>query len=502
MLRNLPKEIVKYLVEELPPFTGLLLVKTDENGVIKGYYGQYFDYFTKQPKVGRDIHEYSPALFSMIPPLISPMVLNNIKSTSQNYADIHIVESSANDYWVIFMDQTNEVEKIRDILQQINSKKLKSESGLQTDNKSVFNVFEFLQLKVIGDKIAIVESPVPNWFKQLNHSYTDGDNILYTELFPYLEVFDYEAIEFWEAKVNGKIKSGIWTESSVDGKEITLNANAVFYDDEKYLLIQEVGAGLDGTQMALQMARDQKLAYERLEKAEKKLKTLLEYKDKFVSIVSHDLRSPVAAVLGIAELLLNDKEEIEKLSDFNKDMLVSIKEEMLRLLDYNDKLYHWSNLELGNFEIVKSKANLLKIIEAASRTANNKMQAKNITFSTNLMKNINVNIDTTLFLQIVNNLMANAIKFTPQNGNISIDVNISEGIIEFAVVDSGVGMTQEISKNIFKGFTRNSTIGTGGEKGTGLGLGIVKKIIDAHGFEIRVDSEPGKGSSFIIVIEQ
>ncbi|PLX02039.1 MAG: hypothetical protein C0595_12730 [Marinilabiliales bacterium] len=502
MLKNLPKEIVKYLVEELPPFTGLLLVKTDENGIVRGYYGQYLDYFTEEPKVGNSIHDYSPALFSMIPPLVSPMVLNNIKSTTQNYADIHIIESSVNDYWVIFMDQTNEVEKIRDILQQINSKKLKLESGKIKPEKSLFNVFEHLQLKVLGEKIGMIESPIPLWFKSLNPTHKEGDSIVYTETFPYLEVFEYEAIEFWGWQNNGKLKSGIWTETTSDGREITLNAYAIYYNDEKYLLVQEVDEGLDGTQMALQMARDQKLAYEKLEKAERKLKTLLEYKDKFVSIVSHDLRSPVAAVLGIAELLLNDKEEIEKLSDFNKDMLVSIKEEMLRLLDYNDKLYHWSNLELGNFEIVRGKSSLLKLIEAASRTADQKMKAKNISFSTNLKdKILTVNVDTTLFLQVVNNLMANAIKFTPENGNISIDVKQEKNKLEIAVVDSGVGMTEEISKNIFKGFARSSTMGTGGEKGTGLGLGIVKKIIDAHGFEIRVESEPGKGSSFIIVID-
>ncbi len=500
MLKNLPKEIVKYLVEELPPFTGLLLVKTDENGIIEGYYGQYIDYFTEEPKAGKNIHDYSPALFSMIPPLVSPMVLNNIKSTTQNYADIHIIETSAEAYWVIFMDQTNEVEKIRDILQQINSKKLKIESGNISEEKSLFNVFEYLQLRVIGDKIAIIESPVPLWYKRLNHDYISDDNIVYTELFPYLEVFEYEANDFWSTMINGRLKSGIWTESTADGNDITLNATAIYYNGEKYLFIQEVEEGLDGTQMALQMARDQKLAYEKLEKAERKLKTLLEYKDKFVSIVSHDLRSPVAAVLGIAELLLNDKEEIEKLSDFNKDMLVSIKEEMLRLLDYNDKLYHWSNLELGNFEIVKTKSDLLKIIETAKRTANQKMQAKNISFSTNLKKPLHVNVDTTLFLQLVNNLMANAIKFTPVNGNISIDVKHTKNNIEFAVIDSGVGMPQEICKNIFKGFARNSTVGTGGEKGTGLGLGIVKKIIDAHGFQIKVESKINEGSQFIISI--
>ncbi|PLX11161.1 MAG: hypothetical protein C0598_08825 [Marinilabiliales bacterium] len=499
MLTNLPEEIVRYLVEELPPFTGLLIVKTDEEGKIEGYYGQYVDYFTEEPKTGDYIHDYSPALFSMVPPLVSPMVLNKIKSQTNNYADIHIVDSDSDSYWVIFMDQTNEVEKIQDILQKINSGKLKAETG-KSENNSLFDVFSYLQISIVGDKIGTVVGSLPMWFRKLNTKINESDKVLYTELFPYLEVFEYEAIEFWNQSKNGNLKSGIWTETTKDGSELVLNAYAVYYEDEKYLLIGEVESGIDGAQTSLQMARDQKLAYEKLEKAERKLKTLLDYKDKFVSIVSHDLRSPVAAVLGIAEMLLNDKQEISKLNDFNQDMLQNIKDEMLRLLDYNDKLYHWSNLELGNFEVVKEKNNLLKIIETAQRTAEQKMKLKNIRFSTNLKDNHFIDVDSTLFLQVMNNLMGNAIKFTPENGSISIDVNVKDGKTLISVNDSGIGMPLEVSKNIFSGFARNSSLGTGGEKGTGLGLGIVKKIIDAHNFEVFVESEINKGSSFIISI--
>jgi signal transduction histidine kinase len=501
MLGHLPQEIIKYLVDELPPFTGVLMVKCDPLGNIVDFYGSYQEYFDDEPVIGKPLHDYSPALYSMIPPLVSPMVLNNIKSLTAVYADIHIVESSSDDYWVFFIDQTNEVDKIKDILQKINVQKFQSESKVRRNTKyAFFDVFGYLQLKVIGGNLAIVNSDTPDWFNSLGKNIEAGDKIIYTEVFPYLEVFDYEAVEFWEKNQNGKIKSGIWTETSTDGSEIPLNADAIWFEGEKYILIGKIDVSIDGAQTALQMARDQKLAYEKLEKAERKLKTLLEYKDKFVSIVSHDLRSPVAAVLGIAELLLNDESEMKKLNEFNQDMLSSIKEEMLRLLDYNDKLYHWSNLELGNFEIVKSDVSLQKIIETAQRTAQKKLDAKNISFSTNLKKDLEINVDMTLFLQVINNLMANAIKFTPENGKVKIDVheNADSKSIDVAVIDTGVGMPAEVAANIFQGFARNSTMGTSGEKGTGLGLGIVKKIIDAHGFTIRVDSHPGKGSSFIV----
>jgi len=500
MLINLPKNIVKYLVDELPPFTGILIFKTDAESNIIDFHGSYKEYLTEKPEIGKPIHDYVAAVHSMIPPVISPMVLNKIQTKDSKYSDIHIIKESENEYWLLLNDQSREAESIREILQKINEYKYYNESGLSLNNEKTLNaleVFDYLILKIQNDKEAEINGKVPSWLKLLKPNLSKNKNIYFTEVFPYLEVFMFEANEFWAKKENGKLKSGIWSETLENGNEILLTAYAVTHNLEKYILISPLEDKIDSEQMALQMAREQKLAYEKLEKAEQKLKTLLEYKDKFVSIVSHDLRSPVAAVLGIAEMLINDDEELSKLDEFYREMILSIKDEMLRLLDYNDKLYHWSNLELGNFEIVKTETSLKKIITTAHRTAEKKLKLKNISFSTNLNTDVKVNVDLTLFLQVLNNLMANAIKFTPENGEISINVN-TDNKIQIAVIDSGVGMPKEVSENIFSGFSRNSTIGTGGEKGTGLGLGIVKKIIDAHGFAIHVESEPGKGSKFII----
>lgn len=500
MLDNLPKNIVKYLVDELPPYTGILILKIDANSIIIDFHGAYKEYLTEKPEIGKPVYEYILALHSMIPPLISPMVLNKIQIRDSIYCDVHIIEENENEYWLLLIDQSREAESIREILQKINETKYYKESGIEHPNESTFNpfeVFNYLNLRIIRDDEAEINGNTPTWFKLIKPDLSENKSISFTKVFPYLEVFMFEVNEFWAKKENGKLKSGIWSETLENGKEILLTAYAIYYNSEKFILIKPLEEEIDNEQMALQMAREQKLAYEKLEKAEQKLKTLLEYKDKFVSIISHDLRSPVAAVLGIAEMLVNDKEELSKLDDFYKEMILSIKEEMIRLLDYNDKLYHWSNLELGNFEVVKTKSSLDKIIKTAHRTAEKKLESKNITFSTNLKSDIDVDVDMTLFLQVLNNLMANAIKFTPENGEISININTNKKL-QLSVVDSGVGMPKEVCENIFTGFARNSTIGTEGEKGTGLGLGIVKKIIDAHGFTIHVESEEGKGSEFII----
>lgn len=503
MLNNLPQDIIQYLVDELPPFTGILIIRSDSEGNIIDFHGPHKEYLRNEPETGKPIHEYVPALFSMVPPLVSPMVLNKIQSNNSVYADIHIVEGLDNEYWVFFVDQSNNVEGIRDIIQKMNEKKYQKEVSKESSSSSTLNpysVFGDLILEITDDDTGIIRSTVPSWFNLLSPGILTNTSINFKLTFPFLEVFMIDAEEFFNKQQDGKLKSGIWTETISNNKEIALSAIAIFVGDSKFLLIRQLEEDIKQEQLYYQMAREQKLAYEKLEKTERKLKTLLDYKDKFVSIVSHDLRSPVAAVLGISDMLVNDKDELSKLSEFYQDMIFNIKEEMVRLLDYNDKLYHWSNLELGNFKIVKKEVSLKHIIEIAERTAQGKFKAKNIAFSTNLDKDIIVDVDQALFLQVLNNLVSNSVKFTPENGTISINVSENNDKLEISVVDSGVGMPKEISENIFSGFTRKSTIGTSGEKGTGLGLGIVKKIIDSHDFSIRVESEVGEGSKFIITI--
>ena len=501
MLSSLPRNIIEYLINELPPFTGVLIIKTDDKGKIIGFHGPHKEYLRTKPEIGKPVHEYVPSLYAMIPPHISPMILNKILSNSAVYADIHLVEANQNEYWIFLVDQNREAESIRGIIQKINEDKLRKESEktiVSSSDCNPYAVLDYLCLKIEEDKSVIINSNIPWWFKMLAPEYSENDKINIFEVFPYFEVFKIEADEFWANKENGKIKSGIWIETLNEGQEIALSAYAIYYNNKKYVFVR-LEEEIDREPVALQLAREQKLAYEKLEKAERKLKTLLEYKDKFVSIVSHDLRSPVAAVLGIADMLVNDKKELSKLDEFYIEMIHSIKEEMLRLLDYNDKLYHWSNLELGNFKVVKEKVSLKKIISTAHRTAEKKLKSKSISFSTNLKKDIEIDVDMTLFLQVINNLLANAIKFTPENGSISVNVTDGKNL-QIAVIDSGVGMSKRVSESILSGFTRHSSMGTDGEKGTGLGLGIVKKILDAHGFTINVKSEEGMGSEFIINI--
>ncbi len=501
MLENIPKNILEYLINELPPYTGLLIIKTDSEGNVIKHHGPHGEYLQYAPETDKPLHEYVPALYSMIPPLVTPMVLNNIKCHGEKYSDIHIVDGDEDEYFIFFVDQNHMVKGLTEALQKINEDRLhfeRSKSNTYTQPE-IYKVFDDLILEPIDDSSAHVVPPLPRWYKEFFPGRISDPKINFIDTFPFLEVFLIEAEDFWNSDSDGKFKSGIWTESN-NGREIFLNAFAIRSDGKKYIIIRKNEEAVDSEQLGFQMAREQKLAYEKLEKAERKLKTLLEYKDKFVSIVSHDLRSPVSAVLGITDMLIRDETELSKLSDFYRDLILNIRDEMLRLLDYNDKLYHWSNLELGNFETVKKETSLLSLIETAERTSKAKFNEKNINFSSNLKEDIYILVDQTLFSQVFNNLISNAVKFTPEKGNISIDVFDRKDDLQIKVTDNGVGMESEKAKDIFSGFARNTTLGTKGEKGTGLGLGIVKKIADAHEFMLDVESDPGNGTSFIITI--
>ncbi len=505
MLPTLPESTFTYVLDKLPPYVGLFVIKADNEGLIQGFYGNHHNYIEQEPKLALEVDSIVPALMGMIPPMLSPTVLQRVQTGGKCVADIHIVADEEGFYWIFFVDQTKEVEGIRSLMQGINDIKLAAEREKKNnDLQNPFcrlDIFGYMTFGWVDGEVFKKMGEYPLWFKDLAIEIgIKNDLIKLADAFPFLEVFIMEAEEFWSSNSEPVMESGIWVEKTKAGAEALLKAFAVNLDGKAYLMINTLNNSIDVPRETIQRAREQSLAYDQLEKTERKLKELLDYKDKFVSIVSHDLRSPVAAVLGIAEMITNDEEVMNGLDDFYREMVQNIKSEMIRLLDYNDKLYHWSNMELGNFELVRTTVDLGALSKSAGRVAEAKMETKNIKFELDVEEGLKVEVDETLFSQILNNLIGNAVKFTPENGTISISAKAQKEGIILKVSDTGVGMPEKVQTQIFAGFSRDSTMGTSGEKGTGLGLGIVKKIVDAHNCSIWVESTPGQGSDFIIQI--
>ncbi len=472
-----------------------LLLKTDPQGTILSVMGNCC---TAEPgKAAADIFPFLHTSFPDKP--MESVDLPRIEWKG-HYFNVSVFRDQGENLWILLADVSDTVEKMRPHIQQNNDYALARKQQQAFDSPFgglyLFGVGAFL---FSGKTTFITQGTLPGWAKRYFPEIVPNGTVDLVELFPYLDVFLYEALEHWTGQKETLWGSDMWIENPEPGVELHFRAFALTKNGNRYLLIRQFeNDDIPLSQPTIQKAREHQLLYEKLQKAEQKLKELLYYKDKFVSIVSHDLRSPMASVVSIAEMLLTDEQLLGCMSDFNREMLTFMKEELERLLEYNNRLYHWSNLELGNFQLDVEKVQVSKLFESVAQTARNKLEAKQIRFSVLLPEDFEIDVDVSLFLQALNNLVGNAIKFTPEKGVIRLGAERKNGKIRFFVSDTGVGMPAKVQESVFAGVPNASTLGTSGEKGSGLGLDIVKKIVQAHGFSISVKSELGKGSTFEI----
>lgn len=238
-----------------------------------------------------------------------------------------------------------------------------------------------------------------------------------------------------------------------------------------------------------------KKAEEELNKSTQNLIKLNETKDRFISIISHDLRTPFSSILGFCDLLLSDKD----LTEDERDQYVKyIQESSNTMLSMVTSLMDWTRLQTGRIRFEPVKFDIRETIRRTFQLLAGVAVKKNIALVSNVIDELFVYADKELLLQLLNNLVTNAIKFTKDNGEIVISVTPSalQRVIEFSVKDTGVGIKPDDLNKLFKVDTKFTKDGTQGEKGTGLGLSLCREIVEKHGGKIWVESELGKGSDF------
>jgi len=236
-----------------------------------------------------------------------------------------------------------------------------------------------------------------------------------------------------------------------------------------------------------------------LQRSTDDLKELNETKDRFISIVSHDLRTPFSSIIGFTDLLLNDKE----LDEEKKTQYIRFIQESSRsMLGLVNSLLDWTRLQTGRIKFEPDRINAKDVIQKSIQIVSGAAIQKKIKIVNELTKDFYIHADESLLMQVFNNLLSNAIKFTKPDGTIAIaaKVNIEKKQVEFGVKDDGIGIRTEDIDKLFKIDTKFTTSGTAGEKGSGLGLSLVHDIIRKHGGDIWVNSEIGKGTQFIFSI--
>ena len=237
---------------------------------------------------------------------------------------------------------------------------------------------------------------------------------------------------------------------------------------------------------------------EELKTTNKKLEELNATKDKFFSIVAHDLKSPFNSILGFSNLLLENHlqyNEIER-EKYIKIIDNSAKE-AYKLLD---NLLNWARVQTKGFIFNPKEQSLEKILIEVTKLNKNNAEMKNIKLSYSLSKDIIIYVDYAMIEIILRNLISNAIKFTHKNGEVKINAGQDNDNVIIFVSDTGVGMTQEKVQKIFDISEKTSTVGTENEKGTGLGLILCKEFVEKHNGKIWIESEIKKGSKFIFSI--
>jgi signal transduction histidine kinase/ligand-binding sensor domain-containing protein len=217
-------------------------------------------------------------------------------------------------------------------------------------------------------------------------------------------------------------------------------------------------------------------------------------KDKFFSIIAHDLKNPFQTIIGFSEMLKAEMRagDIET-SESYAGLINTSAVQTMRLLE---NLLEWANSQRGKILFNPVTFNLSELYNEEFLILNEMASAKGIELINSFIDNLTITADKNMLKTILRNLISNAIKFTHKNGKVEVKATTDNKRVEIAVSDNGIGMTKETMEKLFRLDANVSTRGTENEKGTGLGLLLCKEFVDRHGGEIWVESEIGIGSIF------
>ncbi|TLS39146.1 two-component system histidine kinase PnpS [Pseudalkalibacillus caeni] len=225
------------------------------------------------------------------------------------------------------------------------------------------------------------------------------------------------------------------------------------------------------------------------------IKKLEQMRKDFVANVSHELKTPVTSLKGFAETLLDGAMENKA---FREHFLKIILEESDRLQSLIQDLLDLSKLEQAHFSLDWQKVDVCQLAENSILIMKKRADEKNITIDFSSDENAVISADANRLKQVFLNLISNSINYTPPGGKIRITVTKQGETVKFKIADTGIGIDKEELPRIFERFYRVDKARSRNSGGTGLGLAIVKHIIEAHHASIKVESEPGEGTSFII----
>ena len=235
-----------------------------------------------------------------------------------------------------------------------------------------------------------------------------------------------------------------------------------------------------------------------LQESEIKLKEANAAKDKFFSIIAHDLRNPFNAVIGFSNILRESIHDLEIAEIY--EYIGYINESALNAYTLLGNLLDWARSQTNSIQFEPMAMDIQEIIQATLVILSGEATKKNISISSTVPEGCGVMADSNMVSAVIRNLVSNAIKFTRPGGFVSIFSSRSEGCQVFTIEDDGIGIHEKDIDKLFRIDTKLYTKGTAEESGTGLGLILCKEFVEKNAGTIRVESEYGKGSRFIFTL--
>ncbi|MFC2096403.1 sensor histidine kinase, partial [Bacteroidota bacterium] len=229
-----------------------------------------------------------------------------------------------------------------------------------------------------------------------------------------------------------------------------------------------------------------------------KLKGLNASKDKFFSIIAHDLRNPIAGFLNLTEILTTNFDVFTE--NESKEFIEVMNQASKQLYNLLENLLQWSRAQTGSITYEPKFVSVKKMVNDTIDALMINIENKSIKINIKVDEKTVVFVDENMITTVIRNLLSNAIKFTHPEGHISIRCFPKDELVELSVIDNGIGIRKEDIDKLFRIDQHLTTQGTSDEKGSGLGLILCKEFVEKNGGNIWAESDLNKGSSFIFTL--
>ncbi len=240
---------------------------------------------------------------------------------------------------------------------------------------------------------------------------------------------------------------------------------------------------------------DLKIKEQKIKEQNQELIELNASKDKFFSIIAHDLRGPLGGLMGLTELLADETQQFTP--EQNKDLKLTLSHSARNIYTLLENLLEWSQIQQGNIAFSPQLLDLKKLVNDSMKFVAGSAKKKSIEIVIDIPAEVSVFADANMLQTTIRNLASNAVKFTRDKGTVTISYQVADGgSAILSVKDTGIGMSKDVIENLFTQDTKTGRKGTDNEPSTGLGLLLCKEFVEKHGGELWIESEEGKGSVF------